>query len=59
MLKSLILVTQSSIDTVDNKFGGGNCEEDKARILLVFFTSKKSTGAGFLTPSAKMAFNLL
>ena len=43
----------------DDELGRSDCGEDKARILLVFSTSKKSTGAGYLTSSAKKTFNFL
>ena len=44
---------------VDNEFGGGNYDEDKARILLVSFAFKNPTKASYLTFNAKKAINFL
>ena len=44
---------------VNDEFGGGDYEKDKARILLAFFAFKKLIKASFLTSIAKKAFNFL
>ena len=45
--------TKSLMDIANNKFPGGDCGIDKARILSAFSTSKKFNKAGYLTFSTK------
>ena len=37
----------------DNKFGGGDCGKNEAKILSAFFAFKKSTATSYLTSGAK------
>ena len=42
----------------NDKFDGGGCGKDEAKILLAFSTSKKLNRVGFLTSYTKKTFNL-
>ena len=53
------LIKQLFINIADDEFGEGDYSEDEARILLVFFASKDTTRAGYLTFGVKKTFNFL
>ena len=50
---------QLLIDLPNNEFDGGNCGQNKARILSAFSVSKHLLRAGYLTSGIKKVFNFL